>query len=534
MPGSREDLLAAGFLAVGSGAASPDPELQLWRRVRLLEGLIESSPDRFYAFDPRGRCLFASERAASATGLVPAQMVGRTWQELGWDPGYAPLFQGMLRLVLETGELIEDARAVPTPAGVVHTEYVLAPLRGPRGEIEGVAVTARDVSARLAAEMERRAAEVELQTRDELFRAVMEGSQDAIFVKDGEGRYRMMNSAGARYLGHSVEEVVGRTDAELVVPGNERLSVETDRAVMATGEPVVYERFATFHGEERFFITSKSPWRDAKGTILGVFGVARDTTARKRMEEELRQRLEAERLARRAAEEAGETAQKAVRQRDDVLAVVSHDLRNALGVFRLTSAVLSKELPEEAGRARERIAALEAQAAGMGRLVDDLVEVARIDAGSLRIVPAGCEARALAQDAAAAVQPLAQQKGIRLAVQAPDGPAPVHCDRGRILQVFANVLGNAVKFSDGGEVRLEVATGEGEVRFSIRDTGGGISPEHLPHLFERYWQGSQGERSGAGLGLYIARGIVEAHGGRIWADSTPGQGTIISFALPSG
>jgi signal transduction histidine kinase len=79
-----------------------------------------------------------------------------------------------------------------------------------------------------------------------------------------------------------------------------------------------------------------------------------------------------------------------------------------------------------------------------------------------------------------------------------------------------------------------VATGEGEVRFSNRDTGGGISPEHLPHLFERYWQGRQGESSGAGLGLYIARGIIEAHGGRIWADSTPGQGTVISFTLPSG
>ncbi len=401
--------------ALRVAAAQASALLQLRRRVRLLEALIESSPDQFYAFDPRGRCLFASERGASTMGLVPAQMVGRTWQEMGWDSGYAAQFQGMLRLVLDTGQLIEDARAVPTPAGVVHTEYALGPLRGPRGEIEGVAVTARDVTVRVAAEMERQAAEAELQTR-----------------------------------------------------------------------------------------------------------------------EELRQTLEAERLARRAAEEAGETAQKAVRQRDDVLAVVSHDLRNVLGVFRITAAVLSKELPEDAGRARERIAALQGQAAGMGRLVDDLVEVARIDAGSLRIVPGGCDARALAQDAAAAVRPVAQQKGIGLVVQVPEDPVPVSCDRGRILQVFANVLGNAVKFTDRGEVRLEVVPGDGGVRFSIRDTGGGVSPEHLPHLFERYWQARQGERSGAGLGLYIARSIVEAHGGRIWADSTPGQGTTISFTLPSG
>jgi signal transduction histidine kinase len=107
----------------------------------------------------------------------------------------------------------------------------------------------------------------------------------------------------------------------------------------------------------------------------------------------------------------------------------------------------------------------------------------------------------------------------------------VHCDRHRILQVFANLLGNAVKFTEEGGVRLEVAVDEREVSFSISDTGAGISPEHLPHLFERYWQAREGERSGAGLGLYIARRIVEAHGGRIWADSARGKGTRISFTL---
>jgi len=107
----------------------------------------------------------------------------------------------------------------------------------------------------------------------------------------------------------------------------------------------------------------------------------------------------------------------------------------------------------------------------------------------------------------------------------------VHCDRHRVLQVFANVLGNAVKFTEKGEVRLDVSVDEREVCFSISDTGAGISPEHLPHLFERYWQASEGERSGAGLGLYIARRIIEAHGGRIWAESSRGKGTRVSFTL---
>ena len=359
--------------------------LKLRRRVRLLEALLESSPDQFYAFDAHGRYIYASDRGARAMGLDSAQMLGRTWQELGWDPEYTAEFYGMIRLALTTGRVVEDARAVSTPAGVVHHEYALAPLRGQRGEIEGVAVTTRDVTARVAAAAERQAAL--------------------------------------------------------------------------------------------------------------------------------------------------DTAQRAVRQRDDVLGVVSHDLRNMLNVFRLTSSSLANELPEDAGLARDFVARLERQADSMSRLVDDLVDVARIDAGSLRVMRTGCDARTLAQDALLAVQPLADQKGIAIEARLPAPGALVHCDRHRILQVFANLLGNAVKFTEEGGVRLDVSVEDREVCFSISDTGAGISPEHLPHLFERYWQAREGERSGAGLGLYIARRIVEAHGGRIWADSARGKGTRISFTL---
>ena len=371
--------------ALRSAASQALGLLKLRRRVRLLEALLESSPDQFYAFDARGRYIYASERGARAMGLDSAQMLGRTWQDLGWDPGYTAQFYGMLRLALTTGRVVEDARAVSTPGGMVHHEYALAPLRGQRGEIEGVAVTARDVTARVAAEAERQAAL--------------------------------------------------------------------------------------------------------------------------------------------------DTAQRAVRQRDDVLAVVSHDLRNMLNVFRLTTASLATELPEDTVAARELVARLQGQASSMSGLVDDLVDVGRIDAGSLRIVRAGCDVRTLAEDALLSVQPLAKQKAISLEAQLPAPGTLVYCDRRRILQVFANLLGNAIKFTDEGAVRLEVSIEEGEVCFSVSDTGAGISSEHLPHLFERYWQAREGERSGAGLGLYIARGIVDAHGGRIWADRTREKGTRISFTL---
>jgi PAS domain S-box-containing protein len=374
--------------ALRSAAALATAIVKLRRRAGLLEALLESSPDRFYAFDPSGRYIYANERGVRAMGLNRARLLGRTWQEVGWDAEYAEQFRDMLRLALRTGQPIEDAREHETARGVEHYEYTLSPLRGHRGEIEGVGVTARDITARAAAEAERRAAL--------------------------------------------------------------------------------------------------------------------------------------------------ETAQRAVRQRDDVLAVVSHDLRNTLNIFRLTASSLADELPQKKASARELLKMLQNQASAMSRMVDDLIDVGRIDSASLRIVRAFCDARGLAEEALLNVQPLATRKGVSLDAHLPAPGTVVHCDRQRILQVFANLLGNAIKFTDHGSVSLDVSIEEREVCFSVSDTGSGISPDHLPHLFERYWQAREGERSGAGLGLYIARGIVDAHGGRIWAESTPGKGTRISFSLARG
>jgi PAS domain S-box-containing protein len=359
--------------------------LKVRRRVRLLETLVESTPDRFYAFDAGGRCLYASAGGARALGVEGAEMLGLTVQELEIHEDDRAHYQELIRLALSTGRLIEGARAIGRRSGDEHEEYAAAPLRGPRGEIDGVAITVRDVTERVAAETERR-----------------------------------------------------------------------------------------------------------------------DALAK---------------------------AQRAVRQRDDVLAVVSHDLGNMLNVFRLTSAALASGLPDDSEMTRERVDILQRQADSMRRLVEDLVDVGRIDAGRLRTIRADCKLRTIVDDALAASRPLAEQKGIALEVQVPDPDALVRCDRRRILQVFGNLLGNAVKFTDKGSIRIEVSAGEREVRFSIADTGSGMSPEHLPHLFERYWQAREGGRTGAGLGLYIAKGIVEAHGGRIWAESTPGKGTTISFTL---
>jgi PAS domain S-box-containing protein len=228
-------------------------------------------------------------------------------------------------------------------------------------------------------------------------------------------------------------------------------------------------------------------------------------------------------------------AQTAIRAREDVLHVVSHDLGNSLSAIIVTTTVLLRTLPEEEANdeLRKRIASIRDLARRMQRLRQDLLDVASIETGRLAIEwdewnPAGLAAEALESFAG-----LAAEKGLRLDGDVAEGLPPLEGDRERIMQVLANLLGNAVKFTpEGGRVALRVSADEKEVRFEVGDTGPGIPPEHLVHVFDRFWKVRSANRQGAGLGLAIAKGIVEAHDGRIWVESVEGEGSTFVFTVP--
>ncbi|HEX7239335.1 MAG TPA: PAS domain S-box protein [Longimicrobiaceae bacterium] len=250
--------------------------------------------------------------------------------------------------------------------------------------------------------------------------------------------------------------------------------------------------------------------------------------------------LHAEELGRRAAlaiENARlyAAAQSAVHGRDEVLRIVAHDLGNSLGAMVLTSRALREALPDEEGEESPRRLAsgIYELARQMQRLRQDLLDVAGMDAGQLSVHPDAEPPAELIERVVDDLAPLAREKAVALEVEA-GGPLPeVLADRGRVLQVLANLVGNALKFTpEGGRVAVGAEPMEGEVCFRVRDTGPGIAPEDLPHVFERFWRTREGNAGGAGLGLAIAEGIVRAHGGRIWAESTPGAGSTFSFTLP--
>jgi light-regulated signal transduction histidine kinase (bacteriophytochrome) len=227
--------------------------------------------------------------------------------------------------------------------------------------------------------------------------------------------------------------------------------------------------------------------------------------------------------------------QRAVLARDEMLAVVSHDLGNPISVILLEAAHLRRHLPEsEDSRTRtlgESVALIRRSTMRMKALIDDLLEVERLEAKRFPIDVQPVESRDLFEDARTDAQPLADAKHVSLVLDLID-PPKIHADPHRISQVLSNLLGNAIKFTPaGGTVTLRARSRDGVVSVTIADTGRGVAPEHLAHIFDRYWRPRGAVGEGTGLGLYIARGIVEAHGGRVWAESSP-QGATFVFTLP--
>jgi signal transduction histidine kinase len=238
------------------------------------------------------------------------------------------------------------------------------------------------------------------------------------------------------------------------------------------------------------------------------------------------QQLHEERLARVAAE-------AAARASEELLAVVSHELGNPVAAVGTYASLLLRRAEVEDETVRRYAMRQVAAAKKMERMVRDLVDAARAERGTLEIVIRPQAVSDLIDELMAVMQPLAEQKGQRLTHDLPAESGSLCCDRDRIYQVLANLVGNAIKFSPpNGTIHVAVAVPCDEVIFSVKDSGPGINPQDVPRVFDRYWQGAPSEQRGLGLGLAIANEIVRAHGGRIWVECSTGGGSIFHAAFP--
>jgi PAS domain S-box-containing protein len=272
----------------------------------------------------------------------------------------------------------------------------------------------------------------------------------------------------------------------------------------------------------------------ARGRILGAITFATTAASERRYDgEDLRLAME---MAKRTAllldnARLYAEARAAIRARDDMIAVVSHDLRNPLQSIS-TSAALLKLSPTTSSRHLESISIAVAQ---MDRLLRDLLDISRMDAGQFTIDKRSLDPALLVDEVRKVFAPMAESKGARLAYRVAEDAPPFEGDRSRLLQVLSNLMGNALKFvAEGESITLSAERDRDHVRFAVADTGAGIESEHLAKVFDRFWQADRRSEQGAGLGLAVAKGIVEAHGGAIGVESRKGEGSVFFFLLPVG
>jgi len=353
--------------------------------------------------------------------------------------------------------------------------------------------------------------------------AVIESIPDAVLVGDAAG-FRHANNAALTVLGaRSVEELNQRLngeDIEVRQPGTGALVPREQRPFTRAlrGETVNEEISIRNPGAAGDLVlrVAAAPVR-LGNRVAGAVIVGTDVTGQKRSAQE-RQLI-------------FEQAQQAVADRDHILAVVSHELRNPLNTVSMAATILRDMVPvPETGQ--KSIASILRAVARMGRMIQDLLDVSVIQVGRLTIDPRPFDVRPVIEEAVEAFASEAAERALTVDVQVEVGLPRVRSDRDRLFQALANLVGNALKATtQGGIVIGARSLDERDVVLWVRDTGPGIPEEQQGRLFEPYWRG-QSTYKGAGLGLAITRGIVEAHGGRIWLESKPGDGTTFFFTVP--
>jgi PAS domain S-box-containing protein len=274
----------------------------------------------------------------------------------------------------------------------------------------------------------------------------------------------------------------------------------------------------------------------SSGKILGALTLVTSGSGRRYDEADLSLAADMARRAAIVVEHARlfHEAQQATKARDDVLAVVAHDLRNPLNTVTMAIGLMLENTPVERTQERRQVEIVRRAADRMNRMIQDLLDVKRMESGRLAIDLRPEDVDVIINDMIEMLRPLAVGSSIALEANVPEGLPPVLADSARIQQVLSNLVGNAVKFTPrDGRITVCAEQMEGEIRFGVIDTGPGIPPEQVPHIFGQFWQASSSDRRGIGLGLAIAKGIVEAHKGTIWVESHVGLGSTFYFTLPT-
>jgi PAS domain S-box-containing protein len=390
---------------------------------------------------------------------------------------------------------------------------------------ERLAAAVRHAMELARAAVAKRQAEEALRAQESRFRTLANAIPQMAWMTDTEGARYWFNQRWFDYTGASFEEVKGWGWQRVHHPDHVERVTRLIKQSCATGDP--WEDTYPIRGRDgayRWFLSRALPIRDAYGAIVGWLGTNTDVTDQKNAEAERERLLQLEHKARARAE-------RATKARDELMAIVAHDLRNPLQIIMTAATKLQPALTGE--HDRQYLGFIQQSAHQMERLVRDLLDVSSIESESFSIRLEPVELRPLLEEARKRFDLAAQEQRITLECTIEADIGSVIADRDRLSQVVGNLLATALKFTPkGGRVSLGACRRAGDVEIVVADTGRGIRPEDLPRVFDRFWRGDR-TRGGAGLGLTICKGIVEAHDGRIWAESRVGAGSVFRVRIPA-
>jgi PAS domain S-box-containing protein len=506
----RERLLAAEQSARGQLETAMARLGESEERFRLT---FEEAPIGMALVGLDGTFARVNHRLCEITGYVAEELTNLKFQDITHADDVGT--DVVLSTQLVRGEIPRyqlEKRYVRKDGSLIDVMLSRSLLRGPDNVPICYITQMEDISGRKQADRALRRSEAK-------FSGIISIAADAIISVDTNQRITVFNEGAERIFGYSKQEMIG-APLDRLIPERYRTKHSTSFAAFAAGDAIartMAERMEVYglrkSGEE--FPAEASISKVAVGgeTLFSV--VLRDTTYRKSVEEALK---------------------RAVTARDEVLGIVAHDLRNPLSLIMMTANAMRRRSGDEPDRRNaETPSAILRAAERMNQLIGDLLDIALVEAGQLRVEFGLLPAADLARDAVEMQRPVAEASGVKISLEVEPDVRTAWGDRRRLLQVFENLIGNATKFTPpGGRIVVRVAVKDEDVVFSVTDTGVGIAPDALPHVFDRFWQATtRARRLGAGLGLPITKGIVEAHGGRIGVESEVERGTTFFFTIPA-
>ncbi|MQA90965.1 MAG: PAS domain-containing protein [Gemmatimonas sp.] len=535
-------------------------------------GVIARSPFGIIIAGSDGRILETNPAAASLLGRSEIELIGapfldliryprgRVQQAVARGLSAGDSFESQVHLIRGDHDLVTVDLSIVSLDGVEAEQRIACFLMD---ATEQVAIEKRradllrlEQKARVAAEAaQRRAGHLARITGeltfsldyDQTLRRIAElavqgfASYCVVYVREGEGMLRVGAEAYAETDGPPLRHTTP-TDPIPVPPESvTATTLETGHPLLLNGPEIQIDELFGLNEEHReslrsFDLSSAMLLSlRARGTVHGAIAFFnRGQDATEFGEDDLRF---AESLAQSTAfaidnAELYRTAQRAVAAREELLAIVAHDLRSPLGAISVSTEMLQEfDLDENANHYHLEI--IQRASARMSRLIQDLLDVAKIELRQLNIEPAPQEVLPILEEAHSLFETRARAKLLNFTYQVDPDASTVVADRYRVLQVLSNLIENAIKFSSPhGKIVLGVDRTEAGVLFTVTDEGPGIPPNELPHIFDRFWQARRTDESGAGLGLAIAKGIVEAHGGSIWVKSAAGEETRLGFSIP--